>query len=59
MNALLIDALQSVEQAKVGGANALSNKTLADIHRRYRAVLALGYEQEPRPGCDPRSDLIQ
>jgi len=41
------DTLQSVEQAKARGANALTDKTLAEIHCRYRAVIASGYEQDP------------
>ncbi|MGO9977566.1 MAG: IS66 family transposase [Solirubrobacteraceae bacterium] len=47
MSALFSDTPQSVEQAKARGASALKDKTLAAIHRRYRAVIASGFEQHP------------
>lgn len=47
MSCLLLDSNEQVEQAKAAGLEALAADLLAELHACYRAVIALGYEQNP------------
>jgi transposase len=47
MGCLLLDAKDTVEQAKTAGRQRLSGRVLAELHASYRAVIELGYEENP------------
>ena len=47
MSALLLDTNDTVERAKASGLSALGEPALAELPVSYRAVIALGYEQNP------------
>jgi transposase len=47
MSCLLLDVHAAVEQAKTDGAKKLAKSALCDLRDCYRAVIALGYEENP------------
>lgn len=47
MSCLLLDTKDAVDEAKTAGRKRLSRKTLAEIHASYRAVIELGYVENP------------
>jgi transposase len=47
MSCLLLDIKDSVDRAKRIGRKRFLAKTLAELHASYRAVIALGYEENP------------
>jgi len=53
MSCLLLDTKELVERAQATGLDRLTKRTLSELHASYRAVIGLGYEQNP--GLDPDS----
>jgi transposase len=53
MSCLLVDAKEFVEQARAAGRDALDEAELVELHACYRAVIALGYEENPDLTADP------
>jgi transposase len=51
MSCLLLDTKDLVERAHTEGLDRLCEQELKDLHASYRAVVKLGYEQNP--GLDP------
>jgi transposase len=47
MSCLLLDTKEAVEEAKTAGRKRLSANALAELHASYRAVIELGYEENP------------
>ncbi|HEY2202522.1 MAG TPA: transposase [Solirubrobacteraceae bacterium] len=47
MSCLLLDTKDAVDQAKAGGRQRLSAKTLSELHASYRELIKLGYEENP------------
>ncbi len=47
MSCLLQDTKEAVDQAKAAGRKRLSAKARAELHSCYRAVIDLGYEENP------------
>jgi transposase len=47
MSCLLLDTKDAVDQAKTTERKRLPTKTLAELHASYRAVIELGYEENP------------
>ena len=48
MSCLLLDTKDAVQNAKTAGAVQLSAEALEELHACYRAVVALGYEENPK-----------
>ena len=53
MSCLLLDTKELVERAEATGLGRLTERALAELHASYRAVIQLGYEENP--GLDPDS----
>jgi transposase len=47
MSCLLLDTKEAVDQAKAAGRKRFSISALAELHASYRAVIKLGYEENP------------
>jgi hypothetical protein len=47
MSCLLLDTKDAVDQAKAAGRRRLPASALAELHASYRAVIELGYEENP------------
>ncbi len=47
MSALLLDTNDAVQQAKAAGLKELTDQALCELHRSYRGLISLGYEQNP------------
>jgi transposase/uncharacterized coiled-coil protein SlyX len=47
MSCLLLDTKALVDQSKAAGLQALARTALTELHASYRAVIALGYEENP------------
>jgi len=52
MGCLLLDVKHAVERAKAADRKRLSTKALAELHASYRAIIKLGYEENPRLAGD-------
>jgi transposase len=64
MNCLLLDTNDAVEEAKAARRKRLSAAALAELHASYRAVIELGYEENPnlaaqRDGRRPKRTKAQ
>jgi transposase len=53
MSCLLLDTKELVERAEAAGLQRLAERALQELHASYRAVIKLGYEQNP--GLDPHT----
>jgi transposase len=53
MSCLLLDTKELVERVKTAGLERLAEQALSELHASYRAVIKLGYEQNP--GLDPHA----
>ena len=47
MSCLLLDTKDAVDRAKEAGRKRLPARALGELHASYRAVIALGYEENP------------
>ena len=64
MSCLLLDTKDAVELATAAGRKRLPSTVLAELHRSYRAVIELGYEEKPglaahRDGPQPKRTKAQ